>query len=268
MRKLTSLIRTVVVTTVVMTATSCNKVPDYVIKPDDMASLLADIHIGESFVESNYAKYQSDSARMLVKQSVVFDHGYTMEQVDTSFMWYGGHLGLYEEIYDKTIQILEDRIRENNSSRSAALRSEMSGDSTDVWTGARRYELRPTMPSQFIRFDIPVEANRPKGDMYTLRASYTNLSTMTKWNIQGAYEDGTIEFVQVRFSGGGKHEMTFYADSTKNLKRLYGSMYIDLDNENPLATTIMDSVSMVRKDLVPRLYPQRHRQQAIEYKGK
>jgi len=228
-----------------------------------MAELLADIHIGESFVESNYQDFPSDSMRMLMKQSVIYHHGYTMEQVDTSFMWYGAHLDTYQEVYDKAIAIIERRIAEDNSSRSVKLKMENNVDSSDVWTGAPRYQLSTLSPSRYIVFNVPVGKDRPKGDMYTLRASFTNLPSMARWIIQAMYDDGSLEILQTRFSGDGRHEMTFYTDSVKAATRIYGS--VELDMTNAPGTTIVDSVSLIRKPLIPRLYPQRYRQRTIKY---
>lgn len=257
-------LKTILITMVCFIAVAaCNKVPDYVIRPDDMAELLADIHIGESFVESNYQDFPSDSMRMLMKQSVIYHHGYTMEQVDTSFMWYGAHLDTYQEVYDKAIAIIERRISEDNSSRSVKLKMETDVDSANVWTGASRYQLSTLSPSRYIVFDIPVGNERAKGEMYTLRAHFTNLPSLARWIIQATYDDGSLEILQTRFSGDGKHEMTFCTDSLKNATRIYGS--VELDMTNAQGTAIVDSISLIRKPLIPRLYSQRYRQRTIKY---
>lgn len=228
-----------------------------------MAELIADIHIGEAYVESNYGNFYTDSTRMLMKQSVYYKHGYTMEQVDTSFMWYGAHLDIYQDVYDKAIGIIENRIAQNRTAVQTQMTMEVGGDSTNVWPGAERYSLSRLSPSQYITFDIPLDTDRPAGDMYTLRASTTNAPANSLWIVQAAYDDGSIEILQSRFTGDGRHEMTFYTDSLKTPTRLYGSMEVDM--QSTANTAIVDSVQMIRKGLIPRLYPQRYRQRTVDY---
>ena len=91
---------------------SCDRTPDYVIKPDDMASLLVDIHKGEGVVDLNSSAYRSDSARKVLKQSIYMRHGVTAEQVDTSLVWYGHNIEKYIEVYDKVIAQLEKELKD------------------------------------------------------------------------------------------------------------------------------------------------------------
>lgn len=261
MNRALRLILTFVASVILLVA--CKRVPDYVIQPDDMAELIADIHIGEAYVESNYGNFYTDSTRMLMKQSVIYKHGYTLEQVDTSFMWYGSHLDIYQDVYDKAISIIESRIAENRSSVKTQMTMEAGGDSTNVWHGAERYTLSRLSPSRYITFDIPIDKDRHRGDMYTLRASFTNAPANSLWIIQAAYDDGSIEILQSRFSGDGRHELTFYTDSLKMPTRLYGSMEFDM--HTTANTAFIDSVKMIRKGLIPRLYPQRYRQRSVDY---
>ena len=43
---------------------ACDRTPDYVIKPDDMADLLVDIHKGEGVIDLNSASYRNDSLQI------------------------------------------------------------------------------------------------------------------------------------------------------------------------------------------------------------
>lgn len=61
MRKQFSFILSLVAMLSILVA--CNNVPDYVIPQEEMAQLLADIHIGESVVDANSREYMSDSLK-------------------------------------------------------------------------------------------------------------------------------------------------------------------------------------------------------------
>ena len=80
---------------------SCSKIPSYVLQPDDMASLMADIHVGESVIDLNRSQYPNDSTKMMMKQSVLARHGVTQHDLDTSMEWYSHNLSYYMDVYDR-----------------------------------------------------------------------------------------------------------------------------------------------------------------------
>lgn len=248
-----------------LTLTGCNSIPDYVIPPDRMAELLADIHIGETVVESNFGSYPSDSARMLLKQSIVSAHGYTMAQLDTSFMWYGAHLDRYTQVYDKTIEILETRMQQAGQMTMTEQIMTENADSADVWPGAARYVLHSGSPTRFVTFALNPDGNWKQGDMYTLRAKFTNSPGYVTWYMTTGYSDGSIETLNTRFSGDGWHTMTFFMDSTKTATSFTGSIDFTALEKGRL---FVDSIQLIRRPLVPRLYPQRYRQKSYNYFNK
>ncbi|MDE6826066.1 MAG: DUF4296 domain-containing protein, partial [Paramuribaculum sp.] len=76
-------------------AGGCNPAPDGVLSPDEMAEVLADIHIGESVSETERRVFNNDSIRRVLKQSILMKHGLNSETFDSSLMWYGQHIDLY-----------------------------------------------------------------------------------------------------------------------------------------------------------------------------
>ena len=61
----------------------CKSTPNEVLPQEDMAQLLADIHIGESIVDGERTKYYNDSLKKTVKQSILVKHRVTQSQLDT-----------------------------------------------------------------------------------------------------------------------------------------------------------------------------------------
>lgn len=238
---------------------SCSKVPDYVIPPDDMASLLADIHIGESVVELNRADYRTDSAKLVMLQSVLARHEVTKQDLDTSFDWYGHNISYYMEVYDKTIELLERRVAETGN-RIAAENISIAGDSVDVWNAGMLIALNRMSPSRFVTFSLSSDENWEKGDSYTWRAKFTNNAENSVWGIVADYSDGSKEMLTSELSGDGWRELRFICDSTKTASRIYG--YI---NSNPRGVTTIwaDSIMLVRNRLDPEAYRQHFRQQKI-----
>ena len=81
----------------------------------EMASLLTDVHKGESLIEINHNQFSSDSMRRVMKQSVLDAHGVTQQQWDSSLSYYGRNIEQYIELYDIVIAGLEQELKNVNS---------------------------------------------------------------------------------------------------------------------------------------------------------
>lgn len=242
----------------------CNRVPSHVIPPDKMAKVMADMHTAEAMMEANYGNYSTDSAKMLLKQSVLARHGYTLQDLDTSFMWYGRNLKKYGEIFDREVEILQDRLSDAGMVAMGRRTGTQIGDSVNIWDHSRFVMIKPNLPGQNIIFTYPAGENWEKGDMFTLRAKITGTNgTSPTWTLQADYEDGSIELLNNRFSNDGWHSMTLYADSTKTPKNIYGSMAFNITE----GAVMVDSIELIRKSLMPENYGQRYRQRSVDIKG-
>lgn len=224
--------------------------------PDDMASLMADIHVGESVIDLNRAQYPNDSTKMTMKQSVLTRHGVTQHDLDTSMEWYSHNLSYYMEVYDKTIEILERRIAETGN-RIAAENISVAGDSVDVWPTAMMLAVNRLSPSRYITFSLQSDENWERGDSYTWRAKFVNSSEPSVWGIMADYADGTTEFISAEVSGDGWREISFVADSTKEASRVYGYLNVDY---RQATTTWADSIMLIRNRVDGEKYRHRYQQ--------
>ncbi len=248
---------------VAMLGVSCSKIPGYVIEPDDMASLLADIHIGESVVDLNKSDYRTDSLKQIMLQSVLAKHGVSKQQLDTSFDWYGHNITYYMEVYDKTIELLERRLAETGN-RIAAENVSIAGDSVDIWSGSPFMAVNSLSPSRTVTFSISNDENLEKGDSYTWRARFANNSGSSLWGLIADYTDGSKDILSSELSGEGWQELRFITDSTKTAAHIYG--YINVAVRG--ATTVWaDSIMLVRNRLISETYNQHNRVQSIKPKN-
>lgn len=237
-------------------AASCSKVPSYVIQPDEMAELMADIHVGESVIDMNRLDYRDDSTKMLFKQSILAAHGVTQNDLDTSMDWYSHNISHYMDVYDKTIEILERRISETGN-RIAAENISVAGDSVNVWSAAAMVAVSSLSPTGFITFSLQKDENWERGDSYTWRAKFANSPQESVWGIMADYADGSTEFITADIEGDGWREISFVADSTKEARRVYG--YLNA-SARPGATLWADSIMLIRNRLQPDKYRRRYQQ--------
>ena len=88
---------------------SCDKTPSHVMSINDMADLIADLQIADAYIESHINEFESDSSKMVIKQSVFKKHGITQQDYDTSLVWYAHNMEDYTKAYDKAVGKLKNR---------------------------------------------------------------------------------------------------------------------------------------------------------------
>lgn len=245
---------------VLVAVCSCKRTPGYVIKTDEMSALLADMHMAEAVVESDYGHYSTDSSRMALKQAVLESHGVTAEQFDTSLVWYGHNIDRYLEAYDGAIALLKER--QASAGSAAVLAMSVGGDSAEVWPGARHLALSRRLPSQMIGFDLSRDENFEQGDIYTFRVKVLDApGAKVKWQMAANYADGRLDVLNLNISPmqSGWSEVTFVTDSTRTLDRLRGHFEVEPDDQAKSGEIWVDSISLVRRRLTPEAYQQRFR---------
>lgn len=225
----------------------CDSTPDYVIPPKKMAELMADIHTGEAVVESNNRSFPNDSVKKTFMQSIYLKHGVTSQEVDTSLYWYGHNLNKYMDVYNRTIEILENRIAEaeraGGKSDRAPMRVSVDGDSVDIWQGAATRRNSALLPSEYLSFHYSTDKNWERGDRYTINVKPVGTHSPVTLNLAVEYNDGTTEYVSASESGEGMKHLVLVLDSAKVASSVYGSIHY-----SPFGDEIsyLDSISIVR----------------------
>lgn len=227
---------------------ACTGVPDEIIQPDDMASLLADIHKGDALVEIEPRDYDNDSLRKQLKQSILMKHGVTQAMVDSSMVWYGRHLPKYVEVYESTIKILENQLADVQKSGGAGsmrqVSIKMDGDSVNMWPGARSARFTSSSPSNNITFSLKNDRNWDRGDVYQLRFKQLGADDNIAYTIVAEYNDGTSEYVTSRPRGEGWQSLRIYLDPSKTASSIYGT--ISYTPSGDMNTTYLDSITLIR----------------------
>lgn len=233
----------------VISIVACSRRPSEVMDKESLAQLMADVHTGESVVESSSRSFRTDSAKRAFLQSIYAKHGVTTEIVDSSLSWYGYNVEKYLEVYDRTIEILEERLeRQQDLAGTTAdglreVTTEMQGDSVDVWPGIRYRRFSATMPNNLVSFNLRTDRNWERGDVYTLRAKIMDNRMPLIYSIAVEYNDGKREYISKKLIGDGWHELKLVLDSAKAAQRVYG--YINYDCR-PGELVFVDSISLYR----------------------
>lgn len=249
----------------------CNGVPDGVIEPERMAHLLADIHVGESVVESNSSAFPTDSAKRVFRQSIYERNGVTPAEVDSSLRWYGYNMDKYVEVYDRVIEILENRmatVQQRAGSTAAATAAvngyvAMEGDSVDVWYDVRFRPFAATLPGDVVRFVFRNDPNWELGDVYTFKTKLIGNSKQASFTVAVDYDDGTVETASAGLIGDGWHEVKFALDTARTPREIYGTLqYVAAKNE----VAFVDSISFIRTRWKPDKAPARQIMKLLQRK--
>lgn len=229
---------------------ACSPAPSGVLPPEKMARLMADMEIGESVIESESGRYRSDSLKMVLRQSVYARHGVTSEDVDSSLAWYGGHLEHYSKVYDRVVEILEEKTAESRSA-GTQLRAQVTvsedADSADIWPFERALRFSAKSPTDFIRFVMSRDRNFEHGDIYQLKFKTQGQGTVSVAMAAEYVQPGT-DYVYHNESYPGWHTVTLALDSVNNINRVFGTIGVKLrDNQ----TLYIDSLSLVRMRMKP-----------------
>lgn len=225
---------------------SCNNVPSYVIQPDEMAELLADVRMADAVITVQPTAYGPDAKKAALKDEIFRSHGVTSEQFDTSLVWYGHNMEKFQDVNEMTIEILERRLKEANALTSGDAAMTVAGDSVDLWNGNSYYEFSKKLPSQYLSFSYDADPNWEPGDIYTLRSRMVLPGSSAQWNLTTEYEDGAVDIITMVISqtDPNRQEISLYTDSTRIAKRLSGWMKIVPSGSKP---AIIDSISLTRR---------------------
>lgn len=219
----------------------CRKQPDGVLSREDMALVVADLHIADGVTALNYSRFPTDSARQALKQSVLLAHGVSQQQLDTSFMWYGAHLDQYMEVCDRVLEILQERQSEIAAGASAQIA--MAGDSVELWPRASHMVGSPRMLSKVLTFTLDPDTNWRPGDIYTLRYKVINARNRVAARILADYSDGTTTYRDEPGVSQGAASARMQLDSTRTPERVYGYIILDPDKRDYFH---IDSISLTR----------------------
>ncbi len=236
-------------------AAGCSGTPGGVVPPESMARLMADMRVAGAVVSVNSGQYRSDSAKQVLRRAVLMRHDVSEADFDSSLVWYGHNIGKYQEVTQRSIELLEERLAAVGSVAGGVM--SVSGDSVDVWSSAQAYVIDRRSPSQYITFAIDADRNMEAGDVYTWRLKLVTAPQSAAWAVSAEYADGAVEVQNMSIpSTNTRPELIFHTDSTRELRSIRGWLRVDRDAHRPV---YIDSVSLVRRRAdgpAPRNYRQ------------
>ena len=274
---------------------ACGRTPGGVISVNEMADLIVDLQLADSYIETHINDFDSDSSKMVIKQSIFKKHGITQQEYDSSLVWYAHNMEEYTKAYDKAIGKLQNRYeklnkndhgrldepgemmagpagqpthdavprRGPNGKHLKHLNTDIMSDSADLWQGRREYTLTQGARRGFITFDIQPDANMKPGDRYQLAYKLLRGGNDFKVSLNVDYTDGATSQITRSTNSDGWVAIDVQSDSTRHVRRIYGYVSYDIKRGH---TAFVDSLSLMRTHMSSSNYGFFHAQRMLERK--
>ena len=266
--------------TLTLLLTSCDKTPRGVLSINDMADLIVDMELAEAYIDRHPEDFNTDSAKMVMKQSVYRKHGITQKDYDSTLVWYAHNMEDYTKAYDKAIAILNKRYEKIKTGGNAypsdladapqdisgaptrqpvpaatnglkarrfnKIGSDAKSDSADLWQGKRSYLLTSGARRGFLTFDVQPDAGKQPGDRYQLAYKLVRGGNEFKVSLNVDYTDGGTSQITRGTNSDGWVIIDVQSDSARKVRRVYGYVSYDIKRGH---TASIDSLMLIRTHL-------------------
>ena len=238
--------------------TGCDSTPSGVINEKDMAHILADFSKAEILIEQKPDLFPDDSAKLLLKQSILKKYDADLAMYDSSLVWYGHNLNVFSKVHDKAIEILEkesnngkpvytsapgDNFALDDQSNRTRRVFPNSGDSANMWKEPQQWILTKAMRDGYIKFDYVPDNDSHKGDKYALCFKMINSGNAITMLMAIDYMDGCTSYINRTAQANGWIENVIQGDTSRVVKRIYGFIRY---KTRTLGITFIDSTYLLR----------------------
>lgn len=152
-----------------MSLTGCKpSLPDDVLSQGKMEDILYDYHLALAMVQNEGG---DETQRFIYKDAVLRKHDVTSAEFDSSMVYYMRHTDKMYTIYKNLSDRLNDEAVSlgadaSDQSRFGDLAS--SGDTTNIWRGARSLVFMTAKPLNYYNFEVKADTSFHKGDCIML----------------------------------------------------------------------------------------------------
>ena len=235
---------------------ACSQTPAPVLNEEKMAHLLVDLQLADAqATEQRIHKFDTDSIRRELRESVLAKHHINEATLDTSLHWYGAHLPQLIKVYERADSMLADSLRAIDNEELMA-KSFAAGDSTELWALAPSIVMEG---SDFFAFTIPADTTWKRGDVFEWQFTIHNLRREPVNVVFGAnYEDRgqTVNAQEINRDNRDRnhYSLLMQLDRQKSAGRLFGYIQIPLDSGRRV---FIDSITLTRTRLIDSEYNSR-----------
>lgn len=240
----------------VILSSACSRRPAPVMREEKLARLLVDLELAYAYAtEQRLQKFNTDSIRLALRESVLAKHNVNEATLDTTLRWYGAHLPRLIKVYERADSILADSLRVLEQEEYTAL-AVAAGDTTQIWSMAPSFPLEG---SQFFSFEVLTDSTWERGDVVEWDFAIHNLRREEVSITLGANYVDRAQTVNVQNITREAHDNPHFSlllqlDRNKQPRRVFGYVKVPLDSGRRV---FIDSISLVRTRMIDDEYHSR-----------
>ena len=232
----------------VLLLVACKSQPDYVIEEDRMVDILVDIHKTEAVINLNYSQVPTDEKKRIVREAVYMRHNTTKADFDTSLVWYGNHLDVYMNVYDRVIEKLKKEdaeLKELIAQENAQILT-LAGDTVDIWKQQRWHVFDANKGENILSFTIDTDENFKERDHFTLRFHTINTPSINNDAVAHIAIRHKKHLIHYNYSNvkEGWNTIKVQTDSIQDLSAVYG--YVAMPPRYDKHIMYIDSIELIR----------------------
>lgn len=227
----------------------CSKVPDNILSEKEMQSVQYDMQIAEAIINQNPSDYPDSEHKEALYQSVFRKHKIKEALYDSSLIWYGKNLDIYMKVIERT----EVDLRKTNDLLSDKLKNKSDEphriDSIDIWNASRSMIMEAQKGGNRLVFDIKPQNNYPSGSIFVMSFDVWGLNpTMRQYpEIRLSADQGdTIVTIRHKILADGLQETVLRTLPTKQVRRVFGDIYMEGKNNTAAYRIYLDSLSLMQ----------------------
>lgn len=232
---------------------SCGKkIPDDIIQPDAMESLLYDYHLASTM--SNSLSYTENYKKDAYYKYVFEKHHVTEEEFDSSMVWYTRNSDQLATIYknlQKRYESEESHMKVQVAKRDNQIDVSMSGDTVDVWQDCTLYWLSASELTNKLVFDLKADTTFKPHDAMELTAYFHfmpkkgRISGKAVMALNFYFDNDSIQGLTRLISNSGRQRLYVRADSAFTIRSISGFVYY-MDEKNPETSVLVDNIRLTR----------------------
>jgi len=209
-----------------------------------------DMQLAEAFIETNNDIYNTTDRQLALYNSVFAKHEISQALYDSSLVWYGKHLDLYVQLYKLVQKDFNKTIDNLGDIKPNPLSGEVSNkDSVDVWIYQRNYTFSPNQTRNFVSFDIQPKLPYSSGSSYLLSVDVWGIQPQLNYHpiiSINAVQNDTIITINKTIKADGCYEVLLKTATTKQVKRIYGYIFLNTSFNQKNYRIYIDNISMIK----------------------
>lgn len=227
------------------------KVPDDIIQPDAMESLLYDYHLASTM--GNALPYDESYQKDAYFEYVFQKHQVTKAEFDSSMVWYTRHAEELAAIYrslQERLEREEKQMKEQVAKRDNQIDVSMSGDTVDVWQDRTMYWLSTSSLTNKLTFDLKTDTTFKPRDAMALEADFhfipsKKMSGKAVMALNFYFDNDSVQGLTRMVTRSGKQRLYVRPDSAFAIQSISGFIYYTNDKQ-PDATLLVSDIRLTR----------------------